>query len=284
MAALLGMLIFSLAANAQYYYYNNNYYDRAVVWEIGGSIGLMNGMTDIGSDKGFMPNRKGGRVNGSFYVGAMYQNVAGLRVEATWGSFAGADSNGYHKRRNLSFKTPIREVAIIGEFHPFMLKYYDELPPYSPYIAFGVGWFSFNPQANLAGNWVDLQPLRTEGQGFPQRPGTKPYSLSQSNLIGGIGLKYELSHLFTARLEMLGRYTFTDYLDDASTSYVDPDWFDANLSPAKAALARQLHDRSSDKDPGYTGLDAVRSNPQTRDHYLTFNFKLALNLGRSRIN
>jgi hypothetical protein len=164
-----------------------------------------------------------------------------------------------------------------------MLKYYDELPQFSPYIALGMGWFSFNPQANLNGKWIDLQPLRTEGQGFPEKgKDSRPYRLSQSNIILGAGIKYEVSQLITARAEMLFRRTFTDYLDDASTTYIDPSWFDANLSPQYALWAKQLHDRSVVYDPGYSGPGSLRGNPTTNDQYFTFNIKIGINLGRQR--
>jgi hypothetical protein len=278
------MVLSSLNARSQYYYYDNNYYDKDVIWEIGTSFGLMTGLTDIGTKKGFMPNLKSGQLNSTVYVGALYQNVAGVRLEATWGRIAGADSNGLHTKRNLSFRTPIREIALIGELHPLNLRYHDQPIPFSPYIALGMGWFSFNPQANLNGNWVDLQPLRTEGQGFAQRPGTRPYRLSQANIIMGMGVKYELSQLLTARAEILLRHTFTDYLDDASTTYVDPAWFDQYLSPQAANLAKQLYDRTVDKDPLYSGPGAVRAGAKTNDHYMTFNLKIAVNLGRSRVD
>lgn len=276
------LLISSLTARSQYYYYDNRYYDKDVIWEIGASAGFMTGITDVGGKKGFMPNFKSAQLNGSVFIGALYQNVAGVRIEASWGRIAGADSNGLNKKRNLSFRTPIREIAIIGELHPLNLQYHEVPAPISPYIALGMGWFSFNPQANLNGNWVDLQPLRTEGQGFAQRPGTRPYRLSQANIIGGFGVKYELSQLVTARAEFLFRYTFTDYLDDASTTYVDPAWFDSYLSPQSANLAKQLYDRSVDKDPTYSGPGSIRAGAKSNDHYMSFNFKIAINLGRSR--
>src|SRR4051812_13934801 len=124
--AIVALLITGLSAQSQYYYYNNNYYDKDVIWEIGTSVGLMTGITDVGSKKGFMPNMKSSQVNGSFYIGALYQGIAGARLEATWGRIAGADSLGANAKRNLSFRTPITEIALIGEFHPLMLKYYDE--------------------------------------------------------------------------------------------------------------------------------------------------------------
>lgn len=283
------MLIAAKSANAQYYYYNNNYYDKDVVLEAGISTGFMLGITDIGAQKGPMPNMKSAQMNASFYAGALYQNFIGARLEFTYGRIAGADSLGYNKLRNLSFRTPIREIALIGEFHPLMMKYHDEPPRFSPYVALGLGWFSFNPQANLNGKWIDLQPLRTEGQGFAQTakyvPDTHPYKLSQSNIIVGGGVKFEASQLITFRAELLLRKTFTDYLDDASTIYVDPTWFDTNLSPANAALAKQLFDRSPEKSTTYiNGVgDVTRGNSKTKDAYFTFNFKIGINLGRQRV-
>jgi len=288
---LLTIVVFitKLQATAQYYYYNDNYYDKDVLFEVGMSTGLMGCMTDIGSNKGPMPNLKSAQLNGSFYIGAMYKSLVGARLEFTYGRIAGADSLGYHKDRNLSFRTPIREIALIGEFHPLMLKYHDELPRFSPYIALGLGWFSFNPQANLKGKWIDLQPLRTEGQGFAQTAqyltGTHPYKLSQSNIIAGGGIKFEASRMVNFRAEFLFRNTFTDYLDDASTFYVDPTWFDANLSPGNAALAKQLYDRTPEKSTTVVnGVGSfIRGNRKTKDYYFSFNIKVGITLGREKI-
>lgn len=290
LAVVVIILLSSLTARSQYYYYNNSYYDSDIIWEIGTSAGLMVGITDIGAKKGFMPNFKSAQVNASVYAGVLYKDLVGVRLEMTYGRIAGADSTGASPKRNLSFRTPIREIAVIGEFHPLMLRYYDELPQFSPYVALGMGWFTFNPQANLNGRWVDLQPLRTEGQGFPQtaayKKDTHPYRLSQSNIIMGAGIKFEASQLVTFRAELLYRKTFTDYLDDASSLYVDPTWFDANLSPNNAALAKQLYDRSAEKDPTYingTG-SRIRGNEKTKDAYFTFNLKVGINLGRQRVD
>jgi len=52
-------LFFILAfkkAGAQYYFYNDSYYDNAVLFEGGVSIGAMNSLTDIGGKKGSAKN------------------------------------------------------------------------------------------------------------------------------------------------------------------------------------------------------------------------------------
>jgi hypothetical protein len=270
-------------ATSQYYYYNNNYYDKDIIWEVGASVGLVKGVTDVKS------TLKTSQAGVGFYVGALYQNIAGVRLELTYGRIAGADSlGGENEWRNLSYRTPFRQIAVIGEFHPLMLRYYDELPKFSPYVAAGLGFLSFNPQANLNGRWIDLQPLRTEGQGFPETGAylkdTRPYKLYTSSLIGGVGVKYDAAQLFTIRAELLYNQTFSDYLDDASTFYVDPAWFDANLSATNAALARQLYDRSGEKPSTRVINPGDQRAGTKKDGYLTFNLKVAINLGRSRIN
>ena len=127
--------------------------------------------------------------------------------------------------RNLSFKSKISEIQLALEVHPLLFKdYEDEDPPrFSPYAVIGVGYYSFDPQAKLNGQWYSLQPLHTEGQGFAEYPDSKPYQLNQLNISAGLGVKYEINSLFNARLEIIHRFLSTDYLDDASQmDYIDP--------------------------------------------------------------
>ena len=50
------VILFLFAATnngqAQNYFYDNNHYDKPLLFEIGGSVGLMNCLTDIGGSKG----------------------------------------------------------------------------------------------------------------------------------------------------------------------------------------------------------------------------------------
>lgn len=52
-----------------------------------------------------------------------------------------------------------------------------------------------------------------------------------------MGLRIELGSLFNARIEFLDRKLFTDYLDDVSTTYIDPALFYKYLNPSVAAIA-----------------------------------------------
>jgi len=271
-------------AIGQYYYYNNKYFDSDIIWEIGGSVGGMYSLADVGKKQysAFLParlNYKSTKLNAGIYAGVLYQNLAGVRLEVTYGSVAGADSMGSPDRkvRNLSYRSDIREVALVGEFHPLTLTNWENIPSLSPYIIAGVGWFSFNPQASYNNRWVNLQPLNTAGQGFEEFPKRKPYSLSSFCVPFGIGARFELSPLFSTRFEIVERYTFTDYLDDASAHFIDPELFYKYYSPEKAALAEALANRS-----GKT-IGGVRGGTKTKDKYLTLNVKLAMTLGRERI-
>ena len=63
-----------------------------------------------------------------------------------------------------------------------------------------------NPMPN-AGEWVDLQPLGTEGQHSDQQEGdanygTKPYKRLQIAIPGGIGARFRLNEVFDISAEI----------------------------------------------------------------------------------
>jgi hypothetical protein len=290
---------------AQYYFYNDKYYDKPIVYEIGGSVGIMNCLTDLGGNKGngkkFVKDLNFGNTQfaSSIYLSAIYKNAIALRLEGTYGRVKAYDSilkniktstTGRYER-NLSFRSNITELMAIVELHPlFMFKKYDdengniEPPRFSPYVVAGVGYFSFNPQAKLLNNWIDLQPLRTEGQGFAEYPDKKLYKLHQINIPVGLGVKYELSPMINLRAEYVYRTLSTDYLDDVSTTYADQNLFPNYLTGNKLTNALQLHDRQYELDPTHiTNGGDQRGNPKNNDAYFTFNLKIGLIFGRERI-
>ncbi len=196
----------------------------------------------------------------------------------------------WRKQRNLDFKTNMWEVYGAVEFFPIQyLKRNDEEydPRFRPYIFGGVGLFHFNPKGSLKdqnGNvtWHELQPLRTEGQGFAQYPDRKPYKLTQMNIPFGAGFKYILGDRVNVGLELLYRKTFTDYMDDVSTTYIDQQYFAMNLPAADAAIAKAISDKTIGYvTPGVTRFQPgdTRGFPQHNDAYFSFLFKLGIRLG-----
>lgn len=298
---VLGLLCSCVAAlplKAQYYYYNDKYYETPVVLELGGSLGIMNAFTDLGGKKGIGKsfikdlNLKNTKPSFSLYAMIMIKSMFGVRLEGTFGSIQAYDSilkpvaasTFGRYERNLSFKSRITDLQLALEVHPLFFRYYDEDPPrISPYALVGIGYFSFDPQANLNGRWYALQPLRTEGQGFAEYPGRKPYKLSQVNFPVGLGVKYEVNSFLNARLELVHRILMTDYLDDVSKDYINGDLFASYLPSNLAAVAVQLFDRQGERIPGHmTEVGAQRGDPKDNDAFFSVQLKIGVTLARTR--
>lgn len=293
---------------AQYYFYDNYSYDTPLMFEFGGSFGIMNCLTDLGGKAGigkpFVKDLNIGntQINGSLYLGMLYRNVFGLRLEGTFGTIKAYDSilasvkstTGGRYERNLSFKSKISEISLIAEFHPLYAfinwEDRDEDPPrLSPYVAAGIGFFSFNPQAEYKGQYIDLQPLSTEGQGFANYPDRKPYKLSQKSYPIGLGVKYELASNLNVRAEFMYRILSTDYLDDVSSRYVSQQSIYDHYTlgggdPRLLDAALAMNDR---RNPFAIRVNPnggqIRGNPKDNDAYFTFNLKLGLTFGRESI-
>jgi Domain of unknown function (DUF6089) len=290
--SVAGMLLLQTTlSKAQYYFYNDKYYAGDLVVETGSSAGLMNSLTDLGGRKGIGKNFikdlnwKVTEPDFSIYIIAMYRDAIGFRLESTKGRIRSSDQ--VLKKtdpdltgrfgRNLSFRSSIIDFQFTTETHPLFFKSYeeDEAPFWSPYIVAGVGYFSFNPQANLQGRWQDLQPLHLEGQGFAEYPYHKPYQLSQFNIPLGIGIKYEIGSTLSARLEIVHRLLFTDYLDDVSTAYIDPSLFARYLHPELAEIAQQLYNRMKELQPVYIVKNGMqRGDPTDNDAFFSIQLKI----------
>lgn len=282
------------------YFYNDNYYETDFFYELGGSIGALNAMTDIGGRKGVGKrgmkdfNIKNTNLGGSAFFGAMYKNAIGFRIEATFGKVSGADSvlrkvapsTAGRYERNLSFESSIAEIVGVIELHPIEMFWNfknDNYPPaVSPYIVGGIGFFKFNPRTQLNGQWIDLHPLHTEGQGFSEYPNVKEYKLSQINFPIGMGARYDISPNINVRAELMYRFLMTDYLDDVSGRYIEPSVFANHLTGNKLTHAILLNDRHIPGAAHSTAHpDGIRGNP-SNDAYISFSIKLGITLGRER--
>ncbi|MEO7962229.1 MAG: hypothetical protein ABIR19_11815 [Ginsengibacter sp.] len=222
----------------------------------------------------------------------------GIRLAGEMGKLEGVDNiidtkgvnELWRKQRNLDFKSNILEAYMAAEIFPLMLlnsAHDDYQPRLRPYGILGVGVFKFNPKGSLTDangkkTWYSLKPLHTEGQGFEEYPDRKDYNLTQINIPMGFGGKYLISDRVNVSLEFLLRKTFTDYVDDVSTEYIDPIYFDKYLSPADAAIAKQIHDKVIGIVlPSLTrnSPDVQRGNPNQNDSYFTVFLKFGLRLG-----
>ncbi len=286
------------ALQSQYYFSANNRPEPDLMWEAGLSAGVMNCLTDIGGGNGlgkkFIKDINWNQTQpcGGVMVSATWQSLYAIRLQVTIGSIKGDDKvlqystdvarNRY--LRNLHFRNTMVEVALGSELHLLpLLDNTRDLPLFSPYITAGIGLFHFNPQALLNNQWVALQPLHTEGQGFMEYPRRNNYSTFSWCVPAGVGIKYDASRLANCRFEMAYRFTGTDYLDDVSQQYIDPLLFSKYLSAANAVTAAALADRSAELNGGTKNeANAIRGNPANKDAYFSAMFTISIAVGRLR--
>lgn len=194
----------------------------------------------------------------------------------------------FRYNRNLYFQSQVSEVYLATELYPtiFMERYSGLKGKLRPYGIIGVGLFHFNPKAYYYSNpndpktkqLVELKPLRLEGQGMAEYPKSKEYSLTQPEIPIGLGFKYYLKENCFIGMEILHRKTFTDYIDDVSTDYVNPVYFQNYLSVAAVPIALQLHNREPLRGLIRPYVGTIRGNPKEMDSYFSFLFRLAWRL------
>jgi hypothetical protein len=258
-------------------------------------VGLIVMLTSVAS---FAQRSEGGIFLGaSYYLGDLNPNVQfgnsspayglvyrynldtrwALKLNALYGTLIGDDASsvGWDKQRNLDFQSHILDFS--GQIELNFFPYYTGSSKYTftPYIFTGLAIFSFNPKTKYDGEWYELQPLGTEGQGTTAYPGRKSYALTQLSVPFGVGFKVSISKYVCMGFEWSMRKTFTDYLDDVSTEYPDP----IKLAGEKGNLSAVLSNRSLDV-PGQTPIVAgmQRGNSHTKDWYsfagITFTVKI----------
>ena len=270
--------------------------------EIGLTLGPMVFLGDLGGHAGkgttFIKdyNMTTTKIAVGAYVAAYPMQWLGFRFSLNYGAIEGADNEIKPKggdeetrlARNLDFRSNILEGTVMAEFYPTV--FLEEDPEditarLRPYGVLGLGFFHFKPQGSYkAPNgdtyWVDLQPLHTEGEGFPEYPDRKNYKLTQLNIPMGVGIKYFISENVNVAFEIIHRKTFTDYIDDVSTKYVDPSLFYKYLSPSQAPIAAAMANKTpvAQQAAGYRPGNK-RGDPSQNDAYFTAQFKLGIRLG-----
>lgn len=133
------------------------------------------------------------------------------------------------------------------------------------YVFGGVGVAYFNPQAKYNGSWVNLRPLRTEGQGLENGP--KEYSNFTVTIPAGIGVRIGISKMWAMGIEASYLKTFSDYIDDVHGVYYDP----AILAQSVGAASAYLSNPST--NPSWFTPGSIRGK-KDKDavFYLNFTF------------
>jgi len=124
-----------------------------------------------------------------------------------------------------------------------------------------------------------LQPLGTEGQGYPEYPDRKKYKLTSTAFSVGGGMKYRLNKNWIFWCEAVNRNTHTDYLDDVSSTYADP----LVLLNEGGPLVEALADRSVELGGEPVGLSGKqRGDARRRDDYLIFNIGFSFTIVKNK--
>ncbi len=243
-------------------------------WAVDVFAGTANYQGDLVEKRYTMQNSKIALGIGASYIVNGHFRVRGL---FSFGKVTGDDKDNTDpllQARNLNFFSNISEFSITAHYDILDLDY----NKITPYIFAGIGAFHFNPYTfdSVAGKTF-LKPLSTEGQGLAAYPDRKPYSLTQLNIPFGAGVKFKVNDDVTIAWEIGLRRTFTDYLDDLSTQYVDQ----ATLISERGQLAANVAWRGDEvkNNPSlYPPDGTIRGGPKFNDWFyfsgITATFKI----------
>ncbi|NNJ55624.1 MAG: hypothetical protein HKP14_05810 [Bacteroidia bacterium] len=245
---------------------------RSTIWSGNIYLGASNMMGDLGGsnfigsrglfDYDFRSNRLAGGVGLNLHTDGSFSFGLNFLATRLYGDDAFSTQD-FQVERNLCVRTTLIEFDFLIDYRPFSRSAgFNRF-----YIYSGVGGMYFNPQAELNDDWYNLREIGTEGQYVN---GDNPYKDLEVVIPYGLGYKFRLAKSTSLILDLGFRKTFTDYLDDVSTVYVDPTLLNA-AQPDLGTIPSQLADRSENG----MASGSVRGNPDKDDsyHVLTLKFE-----------
>lgn len=285
MKRLLPLFLFliSLEASSQSFYR----YRFEEPWSISAGIGPTQYFGELYSfwkyNEGIQPEW-----HANFAVNYIFGTHLKARLEGTYYKMSGqdppSDPRAYRTPRNLHFRAQNWEVAALIEYywHPVKVNNITR-HLWNPYIFFGLGMSTNNPQAELNGTWVDLRPLQLENNPYNDKIVVFPM---------GLGFKYKLNVYMDLKFEGNYRFTVTDYMDDISAYNVSEFYLDlvddyvTGNNPDRLKLA--IRNPRFVLDNGEPDVDAIlRNNGRVRrgsglehryDGYMTVSLGLEIYL------
>jgi hypothetical protein len=229
--------------------------DRRLV--ANGGFGISSYYGDLNNPGDIIDFTPGINLGARYTLGNRYSVGGSLSWFMLSGDDAKADNRG-REVRNLSFRSHNIEFIALGyvDLYPKGPRFYQRRD-YNPYFFAGMGLTYFNPRAKYEGERHALRPLRTEGV---------RYSAFTFVIPIGFGVRYRINPFFNVALEGGYRITFTDYLDDVSTVYRDPNSF---TDP----IARALADRRDELGLPKSEPGRKRGDPSNNDGYFLLQIK-----------
>ena len=254
-------------------------YRKEIVFQVGIAqfLGDLGGLNKVGTD--YSPaDLEFSLTRPAISVGYRYKILKNLNWHNTFNYLlvAGDDkltADVYRNNRNLNFKSNIFEVATRFELSFFSNKAGHRYGIKSTvkrrakascweFIAFvGAGVFYYNPKGKdpVTGQYIALRPLHTEGQGLAGGP--KQYSNFSFSIPMGFAYRMIILKQWSVGVEVNYRKTFTDYIDDVSTTYYNKYELEKAYGPTSVLMA----DPSKGDIPGATAPDASGVGAQRGD-------------------
>lgn len=185
-----------------------------------GEVGLTGGgmyyLGDLNPGKHFL------QIQPSFggFVRHNFNERLAVKLGYTYGKLKGDDAvSGQNPLRNLNFQSNLHDISGTFEFN-FFSYFIGSLRHFvTPYMYGGASVFMFNPKGIVNGSLTELRTMGTEGQGSTLYPSRKQYGKIGFAVPFGIGIKYSFSNFVGMSVDWTMHKTFTDYLDDVSTTY-----------------------------------------------------------------
>lgn len=309
-------LLFTTAATTNAQIGISSEYVEPRGWSMGTSIGLLDLWGDVGtksildhydnSEYTKKPCFMGGlffrysahpsfafRIGG--YYGTLYATDMWNKSKAQ--TAANIEDDSYQRYlRNQSIRANTWEGSFLFEIAPlrFNPESRSAMRRFQPLLLLGVAGMHFKPQAEYIDRnyvnrgYVDLYDLNVEGTGLSSGiyKGAPPkYSLWQIVVPAGLGVRWDIGKRLSLGVEWLYRYTFTDYLDNVSGDYVDPAMYSKYLTPEKAALAKEMQDKTwlINKHLPSHSAGEKRGNSSNNDSYSTFGLTLIFKIPGKKV-
>lgn len=249
-------------------------------------LGDLGGLNQVGSqnsiiDLDWPATRPGLGIGYRFRFHPMWATSTQLYFGLLKGDDANTDEI-VRRSRNLSFRSPIVELSQRIECILFAnervgsrykIRGFKGSRPKADVVYFfsGISGFYFNPQTQINGNWTSLQPLRTEGQGLPG--GAEEYNRINVAIPFGVGFRLGIGNFWRIGMELTYNKTFTDYIDDVSTNYYDPNVLATQVGQDAVYAANPAIENHS-----WFTAGQQRGNPEDNDAYLFANITLTRNI------
>ncbi len=138
------------------------------------------------------------------------------RLEGLYAKIASSDENTANVS-GLNFRSTVYDAHLLLEWNMVDANF-GPSTGLTPYLFGGIGGIYFQSQGEYEGEFVDLQPLGTEGQGL-EGYGDK-YNQLNAAIPFGLGLRFWLGDRISLLVEGSTRFLFTDYLDDVGNDQV----------------------------------------------------------------